>query len=146
MNKRTRNVVVVALFTILIITAPAVSNAGTNLPYTPAKGSQERKAILDALRDEVLRLHNLRVIFVVSYMKVQNGWAWVQVRPQSPDGKNKYEGILALIHKESNRWKVVEMPSQEEDNLDYVGSNEYFKELKQKFPTVPLAIFPLKKK
>lgn len=127
---------------ILIVAISTGLRAGTHLPHTPARGSAERKAILDALREEVQRLHHIRVIFVVPYMKVQQGWAWVHVRPQSPDGKNRYEDILALIHKGDNRWKVVEMPSMEEDNLDYVGSSAYFKSLKKKFPGVPTAIFP----
>lgn len=127
---------------ILVVAVSTGLHAGTHSPYTPAKGSVERKAILDALREKVQRLHHIRVIFVVPYMKVQQGWAWVHVRPQSADGKNQYEDIVGLIHKEDNRWKVVEMPSMEEDNLDYVGSSAYFKSLKKKFPGVPAAIFP----
>lgn len=146
MNRRTLTTIFVALFTISIIALSTNSNAKTSLPYTPSKGSIERRVILDALRDEVQRLHSIRVIFVVPYLKVQDGWAWVHTRPQSPDGKNMYEDILALIHKEGNRWKVVEIPCMEEENLDYVGTYEYFKKLKQKFPAVPFAIFPVKQK
>src|SRR5437660_548703 len=43
--------------------------------HTPAKGTDERQAIMDALRG------NQQVVFQVNYLKVHNGWCWVDTTP-----------------------------------------------------------------
>src|SRR5207253_8674601 len=45
--------------------------------YTPSAGSTERKAIMDALRAEMKRNDSRELIFVVQYLRVRKGWAWV---------------------------------------------------------------------
>jgi hypothetical protein len=115
---------------------PAVS------AWTPPPGSAERKAILDALREEVKRLHGLEVVFVVAHLKVLGGWAWVQTRPQSPDGTNRYEGISALLRKRGAGWEVAELPCTEMDNPECLGAPDYFRGLRARFPDVPEEILP----
>jgi hypothetical protein len=112
-------------------------------PYTPAPGTTERKAILDALREEVYRIFHLKVIFIVPYLKVFNGYAWVHTRPQSPDGSNHYEDVLGLIHKQNGNWKVLEMFSPQGDGPGCCADEQYFKGLMKKFSEAPPCIFPL---
>ena len=119
----------------------SAAEQGTS-PYTPAKGSPERKAIVDALRDETRQLHQVGVIFVVNHLKVQNGWAWIQTSPQSPDGSNRYEDVSALLRKRKNVWVVVEVACTEEGNDNCLGAEGYFKKLSQRFPLAPRGIFP----
>jgi len=109
---------------------------------TPPPGSAERKAILDALRNEMRRIHGLQVVFVVQWLKVCNGWAWVQTLPQSPDGRDRFEDISALLAKGEKGWRVVELPCFEVENADCIGAPEYFLRLKKRFPELPDAILP----
>ena len=110
--------------------------AGESMPghqasaRTPLPGTVERRAILDALRAEILRLHKLKVIFVVAHLKVRDGWAWVQTRPQSKDGVNHYEDVAALLRKEGGAWGVVELSSGDNGTA------------RRRFPDAPAAIFP----
>ena len=58
---------------------PATSAAQkqtTDALRTPPKGDPERKAIMDALRDNYRLQNGSTVIFQVNYLKVHNGWAW----------------------------------------------------------------------
>jgi len=94
------------------------------VPYTPEKGSVERKAIVDALRVPVEKQLKQPVIFKIDHLKVQNNWAFLNGRPQNPDGSSfDYantiyqdavdsgafdDGIVALLHKVNGKWKVVQ--------------------------------------
>ncbi len=110
--------------------------------YTPEKGSNDRKEILETLRKEIFKIHYIKVIFVVNYMKVCDGWAWVHALPQEADGTNQYEDILALIHKEDLEWEILEIPCAEEDNPNCITSENYFEGLKKRFPELPECILP----
>jgi hypothetical protein len=109
---------------------------------TPPPGSVERKLVLDALRDEIQKLHGISAVFVVTYLKVDNGWAWIETLPKSPDGTNQYEGVSALLRKSGTKWKVAEIACSEEDNEECLESPGYFKLLKKRFPGMPPAILP----
>lgn len=122
--------------------AHAAGSAAQRRVYTPAAGSPERKAILDALREETRQLHQAEVVFVVNHLKVQNNWAWVQAAPQSEDGSNRYENVSALLRKRRGVWAVVEVPCAEEGNPDCIGESGYFKRLMTRFPLAPRGIFP----
>ncbi len=109
---------------------------------TPLPGNPLRKAILDALRQEVKLIHGLDVVFVVKHLKVKNGWAWAHTLPQSPDGSNRYEDVSALLQLQDGAWTVVEIPCGEDENPDCLNGPEYFSGLKRRFPGVPTEIFP----
>jgi hypothetical protein len=109
---------------------------------TPQVGNPLRSQILEALRNEVKRIHGLDVVFVVKHLRVKDGWAWVHTLPQSPDGSNHYEDISALLRVRNGSWEVVEIPCGEEENPDCLNGPEYFKRLKAQCPTVPIEIFP----
>ena len=54
--------------------------------YSPARGTVERKAILNAIRPMMEARLGAPVEFVVNRMKVYQDWAWVVVEPQRPGG------------------------------------------------------------
>jgi hypothetical protein len=105
--------------------------------YTPPAGSAERKNILDAFRAAWIGQGSspiTDVVFVVNNLKVRNGWAWLDVNPQSSDGSQQFEGEQGLLRKKNGKWKVIERTAG--------WDAAYFKKLKAKYPTVPLDIFP----
>src|SRR5215469_5738450 len=71
---------------LIILLTCAAGAAAQNQPYTPEKGSAERKAIVDALRVPVERTLHQPVIFKIDSLKVLNGWAFLLGAPRRPDG------------------------------------------------------------
>lgn len=113
--------------------------------HTPAKGSTERKAILDVMRGMAKKMSGLDVVFVVTHLSVGNGWAWVEAEPQSADGSQHYEPMTGLLHAEKGRWRYVEGPPEWsvcEEDPGCADTARYFKALAKKHPGVPPAIFP----
>jgi len=129
---RLESVAILILVIVSILANPAVANPEA---YTPPSGSAERKAILDAYRAEWTKDALTKdVIFVVKHLKVHDGWAWLEVNPKSSDGSQQFESEQGLLHKEGAGWKVLQRKSG--------TSARYFKNLKAKFPAVPIDIFP----
>jgi len=104
-------------------------------PYTPAPGSPERKAIFDAMRS--IGEDRTRV-FVVKYLKVADGWAWMSGDPQSPDGASHFETESALLHKDGNSWRVMAQPCGE-GNCDW---DSEMARIRKTFKQAPAGIFP----
>jgi hypothetical protein len=134
------------LVMLFIITGAAANPGQTTQPsfaaikqgaYTPSAGSAERKAIVDAYRAKWKQQGGntiTDVVFVISYLKVHKGWAWLEVRPQSSNGSQQYEAEQGLLRKKGGKWRVLERTA---------GYNaEYFRKLKKKYPSVPTDIFP----
>jgi uncharacterized protein YceK len=113
--------------------------ASVNTAHTPPEGSAERNAIIQATKHALARQGRKNVVLVVPYLKVHNGWAWIQVNPQSADGTQHYESQSGLLQeKTTNKWTLLEwMPAEE--GTDYT---KYFKNLKAKYSTAPADIFP----
>ena len=112
---------------------------------TPIKGSADRKAILDVLRGMAKKMSGLDVVFVVTYLKVGNGWAWVDAEPQSVDGSQHYETMSGLLHREKGRWVFVEGPPEAvacDEDPDCADPVRYFQLLAKKHPGAPVGIFP----
>lgn len=119
-------------------------------PYTPATGSKERKAILDAVRPPVEKLINQKVLFIVKKMKVADGWAYMELQPRQPNGnpinyaKTRFaedvsvgafeDQVVALVHKESGKWKIKEYTY---GATDYSGD-----EWSKKYPAAKKLIRP----
>jgi len=116
--------------------------AAASQAYTPPAGSAERRAIVEALRQKLRSLHQVEAIFEVHYLKVHRGWAWIEASPRSPDGRQRYEPVSALLREEGGRWQVAEFPCTEEDNPDCLGQPGYFQKLRARFPAAPRDIFP----
>lgn len=118
-----------------------IEQSSTDTRLTVLPGSPVRRAILDVLRQEIMHLQGIKVVFVVKSLKVKDGWAWVHTLPQSPDGKNHYEDVSALLHSKNGTWEVAELACTEEENPKCLSNPEYFSELKKRFPKVPEEIF-----
>ena len=138
MKKRQKFILGAALATFCLCTSLQAADAN----LTPRPGTPIRKAVLDALRLEVKRIHGLDVVFVVRHLNVKDGWAWVHTQPQSPDGLHRYEDVAALLQLQDDAWTVVEIPCREEENPDCLTGPEYVLHLQERFPNVPIEIFP----
>ena len=91
---------------------------------TPAPGSEERAAIMDALRIPAEKELKQSVIFKVDRLRVAGDWAYARVSPTRPNGddidfsKTKYRKQLelgmfdpqgeALLRLEDDGWEVLE--------------------------------------
>jgi uncharacterized protein YceK len=128
------------LATTLLIASLFLSGcASVNTAHTPPEGSAERNAILQAVHHALARQGRKNLVLIVPYLKVHNGWAWIQVNPQSADGTQHYESQSGLLQeKTTNKWTLLEWTPAEE-GTDY---KKYFKNLKAKYPSAPPDIFP----
>lgn len=121
--------------------------------HTPAKGTDERQAIMDALREEFdnpkgsyYHPHRGSITFVVNRLQVHNGWAWMFGYPHSSDPQDsfgEYSGFL--LHIQGGRWGLMRLPPMVDDpndpeKLDYPSRKDVEK-IRQKFPTAPSDIF-----
>jgi hypothetical protein len=110
---------------------PAAANGSTaESAHTPPPGSPERRAVLDAMRAEIRRWHGLEVVFVVDELNVQEGWAWLHARPQSRDGRNRYEDVAGLLRLEQGAWRVLTFKEVDVETI------------RERFPSAPAAVFP----
>ncbi|MCL2882658.1 MAG: DUF5050 domain-containing protein [Coriobacteriia bacterium] len=92
--------------------------------HQPASGSSERKVILDAVRPAIEKDLGQKVEFVVNFIGVENGFAFVSARPQQPGGKafdyknipysadaarhDMFDGgVSALLHYQNGTWKLL---------------------------------------
>ena len=73
---------VTALFVVAMQTVPAAAQQY----YEPARGSQERREILDAVRSEVEYELGSPVEFVVDELRIRDGLAFFMLSPQRPGG------------------------------------------------------------
>ncbi|HEY6120513.1 MAG TPA: hypothetical protein VIV66_11165 [Pyrinomonadaceae bacterium] len=109
-------------------------------PYTPAKSSAERQAILDALRGDQ------NVVFQVHYLKVHHGWCWIDTTPLDKQGRATAEGGPNLLHLENGTWKVLDLSKVPDDPDDPLGAEDaspgFVKNVLKTFPGVPRDIFP----
>jgi len=112
--------------------------------HTPAAGSAERKAIMDALRGDQ------KVVFKVLYLKVHGDWAWVDTTPLDKKSKEVAEGGANLVHRENGAWKVVDLSVIPEDPDNPMGPDDpdpkFVKAVQKAFPGVPADILPPRKK
>lgn len=109
----------IILFVVLVSTVCAFAQA----VRTPADGSAERRAILDALRTPVEKELKQKIKFVVETLRVQGSWSFVGGVPQAENGgwpnylATEYQeaidnemfdnNIFALLKNTDGEWKVV---------------------------------------
>lgn len=119
--------------------------------HTPALGSSERKAIMDALRIPAQKDIGQKVIFKVGYLKVDQGWAFAMAEPIQPDSKpldwtkTKYKEavagdvfgytVIAILKQTNGSWKVLGYDLGATD----LGPVETFQ---KRFRQAPKSIFP----
>ncbi|HMG76352.1 MAG TPA: hypothetical protein VK582_22955 [Pyrinomonadaceae bacterium] len=105
---------------------PATSNEVADELHTPAKGTDERQAIMDALREEFdnpqgsyYHPHRGSITFVVNRLQVHNGWAWMYGYPHSSDPQDSFGEYSAfLLHSQDGRWGVMRLPPMVDDPND----------------------------
>jgi hypothetical protein len=87
--------------------------------------------------------------FLVNYLKVHNGWAWINVTPLDANGKTVADPAPLLFHSEDSKWVSKDLFDVPTDPNDHVGPLEpgpkYVKALQQKYPGVPADIVPGKR-
>ena len=100
----------------LTLLASCISSASPPW-YAPAKGSDERAQIMDALRAQLRTLDaaNKDLIFVVKELCVSPTVGWLAVEPQSRDGKNRLEAVQASLTRSKSGWHVATIACGEED-------------------------------
>lgn len=101
----------------------STSPAHAQAVYEPARGTAERKQILNAIRPMMEARLGPPVEFVVDWMRSGNGWAFVQVSPQRPGGgridlsRTTYamqaeymDGVstFALLRYQYDRWNLID--------------------------------------
>ncbi len=107
----------------ILFAAFAASTFYAQAVYTPAKGSEERKAIIDALRIPVERDLKQKIVFNAENFRVMGSWAFIGGDPQTPGGgRPNYRGtryweavrsdafdnnFFALMRKTAGKWRVV---------------------------------------
>ncbi|HZS45929.1 MAG TPA: hypothetical protein VFC63_12570 [Blastocatellia bacterium] len=145
-----RLVSVIAVACCLVSSLVVAVGQSPDTAHTPEKGSAERKAIMDALREDFKKANDQQVVFQVNYLKVHNGWAWTDTTPLDAKGKPVAEGGTSLLHNVSGTWQVIDLSTISEDPDNPMGQEEaspgFVKNLRKKYPDVPLDIFPKRKK
>ena len=111
-----------------------------NALHTPRKGSAERRLILDALRD------GAETKFRINFLKVHNGWAWIDATPLDAQGGATAEGGPSLLHLEDGCWRIKDLSIVPLDPDNPMGALDvspvYLAHLQKTFPGVPSDIFP----
>ena len=99
---------------LLVASLVLASCASVNTAHTPPDGSAEKNAILQAVQHALARQGRKNLVLDVPYLKVHNGWAWIQVNPKSADGRQHYESQSGLLQQTANKWTLLEwMPAEE---------------------------------
>jgi len=128
------------LFAAAGASAAALQTTGAHMP---AEGSAERRAILDALRAGDSGMP----IYQVHFIRVHNGWAWVDTTPLDPKTKRATaEGGPNLLHLVSGKWQVMDLSQVPEDPNDPLGPEDasptFVRNLRKTFKGCPADIFP----
>ena len=129
------------LATFCALTLPALAGSKDEV-HTPDKGSVERSAILEAVHAQYARNDPDRtaatVEFTVPYLKVHNGWAWIEIHPRMKDGSQAFEPQSELYRLKDGKWTFMDSLSGEAD----ADHPKEIREMKKKFPGLPEDILP----
>lgn len=101
--------------------------------HTPAKGSAERKAILDGVRKHRKAPNEL---YTPRVFNVSGSWAYVAADDPSDPGVDT-SAFDYVLHKSGKNWKVV-------DEVNHTEGTSYAQEIKRirkNFPGAPSGIF-----
>lgn len=116
--------------------------------HTPAEGSPERQAIMDAVRDEYKEGDDHPTQFKVNYLKVHNGWAWIDVTPQNASGDAVGDPAPLLFYNDQEKWTSKDLNDVGIEGDEHEGPHDptpkYIKALQKKYPEMPADIIPKK--
>lgn len=124
--------------------------------HTPAAGSSERKAIMDAMRLDfypvdpaAARANPKGVVFKVLFLKVHGDWACTHVDPVDASGKQVAEPRWGLLRRRSGQWSDVSyfdnlrpFASEEAAQNALEMSASTIAKVRAVFPEAPRDIFP----
>lgn len=121
-------------------------NAPADSVHTPAVGSAERKAILDALHAEYTTGSGANAKFLVKHFKAHQGWAWINVVPQNPAGAPEGDEWPSLLRLSNGKWTIIDLvaiaQAFDESEGPRSPSARFLRAVQKKYPTVPADIFP----
>jgi len=83
---------------------------------SPAEGTPERTAALDAVRPSVEAMAGKPVEFVVTRLDVACDYARLIANPQAKSGGDHYEPIDAMLVRKDGKWELGLMAAGEEDS------------------------------
>ncbi|RJQ50739.1 MAG: hypothetical protein C4521_13355 [Actinobacteria bacterium] len=115
------------------------SSSGSSALHTPAKGSAERQAILDAVRAKI----NWSKLFKVQKLNVKGDWAYAILQQHDPaDPSNSYESFSALLNKVGGAWKCLwAVGGSDGVSIEEQTGLTIPKYLQKKYPDAPAEIF-----
>lgn len=130
------------LAALLTLSSPALPDE----LHTPAAGSAERKAIMDALHEEYTTGSGPSVKFLVKQLKVHDGWAWIRVVPLDKSGTPEGEEWPSLLRQSKGQWTIIDLIAIANSIDDPVGPAEpspgFIKAVRKKYPSLPSDVFP----
>lgn len=104
--------------------AQSTSPASPDDYSTPARGSKERAAMMDAARGPISSGIGQTVIFVISTLRTDGEWAFIQATPKNPDGTDidwsktlladdweadmMSDVVMVLLRKRNGQWVAVD--------------------------------------
>ena len=107
-------------------TPPPITHA-----YIPAKGSSERTAIIAGTKEALAKQDLKNLVLQIPYLKINSGWAWIHVNPQSAEGKQHYESQSGLLQEKAKKWTLLEWIACRRRN----GHQSIFRESLEKVST-----------
>jgi hypothetical protein len=136
-----------ALVGVLLILA-SNPNAPADETHAPGSGDPQRTAILDTLHHAYTTGSGPNVKFLVKYLKVHNGWAWIKVVPLDPKGNAEGDEWPSLLQDHNGRWVVIDLIAAAQNFNEADGpadpSAGYVRALQKKYPSLPADIVPAK--
>lgn len=121
---------------LLLIGCATTGPKPTSQVLTPSIHSQEYAAITSSVKGYMAKRGIMN--YLVFDLKVHNGWARIEIMPQSSDGTKQHQWQTGLLRKDKQSWVSVEwMPPKEANHVA-----AYVEHLKRKYPQAPDDIFP----
>lgn len=116
---------------------PGPAQTATCVVASPAAGSAERKAILDAVRPKIEEMTGKPVEFVVNRLETACDYARLIAEPRARSGADHYESIDVFFVKKDGKWTLGMIAAGEE------GSDPAADQFKAKYPDAPEALLYL---
>ena len=125
---------VLSISVVLFLSACSAQNSfAQSAPYAPAKGTSERKAILNSVRKYRQAPNE---VYTPTRFKVQNGWAFVSADDPNEPGVDSL-AFHVLLRKTGDTWRVVDQVNTTEGS-DWDAE---IKRIRKAFPNSPAGIF-----
>lgn len=124
----------------------AQQSAGDTI-HTPGVGNPERTAILAVLHSEYTTGSGSKVKFKVNYLKVHDGWAWIDVVPLNPAGQPEGDEWPSLLRLQNGAWSSIDLIAVSQGLNEADGpqspTSRFLQALRKKYPSVPADIVPV---